>query len=124
MNGMNEILFGAKISVIGFSIVFLALIAVALVLGFLSRLDEMLEKSMQKAEAAKAGKDSTDVEKPPIVLDRTELSPEDVAVITAAVAVAIDKRFRIQRIRFRSPFQKSSWSVHGRTTVMASHVVK
>ena len=52
-----------------------------------------------------------------------EVPEEIIAAITAAVAVAIDKKFKIKRIRYRSS-PENVWSKQGIATIIASHVTR
>jgi hypothetical protein len=45
------------------------------------------------------------------------------AAISAAVALATDRKVRIKRIRYRAP-SEAAWSRQGRVTIMASHVTR
>jgi Na+-transporting methylmalonyl-CoA/oxaloacetate decarboxylase gamma subunit len=51
------------------------------------------------------------------------VSPEVVAVISAAITASLGHKIRVRRIRYRSP-SDSSWSRQGRVTIMGSHYVK
>lgn len=55
------------------------------------------------------------------VLTAGELSPEDVAVIAAAVAVALSGPVRIHNIRMLPDEQQAGWSQIGRLDLMRSH---
>ncbi|RMH74001.1 MAG: hypothetical protein D6675_00990 [Gemmatimonadetes bacterium] len=111
---MEDILYGVKISAIGISIVFGALIVIAWILSLFDRVDTLLtrSKSPQTGDAS-------------VVSDSVHgVSPEVVAAISAAVLAAYGKA-RIRKIRYRSgPAEASSWSIQGRATVMASHRIE
>jgi Na+-transporting methylmalonyl-CoA/oxaloacetate decarboxylase gamma subunit len=51
------------------------------------------------------------------------IPPEIVAAVSAAAALAIDKKVRITRIQYRGP-SESTWSRQGRVTIMASHAIR
>jgi hypothetical protein len=51
---------------------------------------------------------------------RDGISPEVMAAISAAVAVATQKRFRIKRIRYREAPPLDAWSRQGRIMIMTS----
>lgn len=55
-----------------------------------------------------------------ITTARDGLSPEVMAAISAAVAIATQKRFRIKRIRYRESPPLDAWSRQGRITIMTS----
>lgn len=113
---ISEILsYGIKISVVGFSIVFIALIVVAFVVKLLQNVDNWLKPKSTKSPSKQKASDEG---------DEGEMSPELIAAISAAVAVAIDTRHKITRIRYRAEPGQSSWSVAGRTSILASHNIR
>lgn len=50
--------------------------------------------------------------------DVENLSPETVAVISAAVNVAIGRQAQIKRIRYRKDTQPTMWANQGRVSIM------
>lgn len=111
--------FGIQITIIGLIVVFISLALIAVIIGVvLGRVDEwfvQLKRSQSKAKEAEA---------PLVELPADQLSPELLAVISAAVTVAIDKKIRIKMIRYRRVPAQPTWSVQGRATIMASHTPK
>lgn len=106
---MNALTFGFKISAIGFSIVFFALIVISIALPLLRHLDEWINQSKSKKKRKLSSVDKTTSD---------EISPEIVAVISAAVAIAISKKYKIRRIQRRQ--RENIWSKQGRITHMIS----
>lgn len=106
---MEQFIFGLKLTAIGMSVVFVALITVQLVLNLFKRLDRR----------------STAVAEPAAESAPTEgLSPEVMAAIAAAVTLTVGKKARIKRIQYRSTRPERGWAMQGRMTIMASHIVK
>lgn len=114
----NLLIFGLQLTLIGMGVVFTALTLIFFVLKLFDRLNPWLagfgEGDKQIHEETLAG---------PIEMSG-ELSPEVVAVISAAVVAAIGKNVRIRRIRYRTTSPGAAWSVQGRVSIMASHIVK
>jgi len=50
-----------------------------------------------------------------------QLSPEEVAVVSAAVAAALGKKVEIHRIRLLHDESQEAWSRAGRMDIMRSH---
>lgn len=62
---------------------------------------------------------------PPVTEAATEaLSPELVAVISAAAVMTFGPKARIKRIHYRTGRPTTGWSQQGRMTVMTSHNVR
>jgi sodium pump decarboxylase gamma subunit len=115
----ENLAFGVQLTITGVTVVFVALVTVALVMIVLRRLDQPEETKKQKAAArAPAAASST----PAPVSD--ELSPEVMVAIAAAVEVALRRKVHIQRIRYRTFPSEAGWSRQGRMSIMASHAPK
>lgn len=108
---MEQFIYGLKISIIAMAVVYLALAVIACIITIFRKLDKSLPDAIHPG-------------KPRMPPDRREISPEALAVIMAAVAVATDKRGHVKRIRYSSAPQENSWSVEGRITIMASHTIQ
>lgn len=115
---MDVLMDGVVLAVIGILVVFVALALVALVVSNLKHVDRWAGRAFNHQHAAPPPQTSTLTSAP-----ADTLPPELVAVISAAVAVAIDKRVKIKRIRYRRR-PAPTWQTQGRATIMASHVVK
>jgi Na+-transporting methylmalonyl-CoA/oxaloacetate decarboxylase gamma subunit len=104
--------FGLNITIIGISIVFLALIIISAAISFIKRLDDRWETREKMQTEAALDKDQS--------IDTTTL-----VLIAAAVATMIQGRYHIKRIRRLLPRggEKGPWSVHGRAVLLGSHVV-
>lgn len=109
---METLTFGAQISVTILVVIFVVAILIQGVIALLVRFDQWL---LNRAS-------STTTESTPV--SPNELSPEIIAVITAAIAETYDKKVRIKTIRYRRDAQSTSWVVQGRAAIMASHKVK
>ena len=108
---MDTLLFGVKISIIGFSIVFIALVIVAFVISLLEKFDLWINRAKKITKS-----DQTAMEETPA----DGVTPELIAVITAAITAATYKKFVVKRIRYRSGQPELSWSKDGRATIMAT----
>ena len=119
----SDMILGAKLAaglgltIVGMGVVFAALIAISLALDALRFMSRVLEKNKPGLPAAKA--DSRELRsKKPVGSIETEV--ERVAVLTAAVAAALEKnpdRFVITAIRPRTR-PDSLWSLAGRQQQM------
>lgn len=49
------------------------------------------------------------------------VSPEIAAIIASAVTVALDRKVRIKRVRYRGAIVETAWSRHGRYSIMTAH---
>ncbi|MDM8528069.1 OadG family protein [Anaerolineales bacterium HSG24] len=107
---------GLKITLIGMSVVFFALAVITVILSNFDRLDQMITIAPHVHAPPKREGDSI------IISDEDDevISPEIVAVISAAISVAIDKKVRIKRIRYRHKIT-DNWQAQGRTDIMGSH---
>ncbi len=114
MDNQTLLIFSLQLTIIGMGVVFFALTLIIYVLKLADRLTPWLVKLGGTGKHGHAAP----VETPDV------LAPEVMAVISAAVAVAIGKRTRIRRIRYRSAQPGAAWSVQGRASIMASHNVK
>lgn len=104
-----------QLTFVGMSVVFTALILLVVALTLFKRLDAQMSRP-------KTVMDQIDVAKTAAIPPPTdELSPDLVAIIGAAVAIATSKKIQITRIRYRGTQPEPSWSRQGRITIMASH---
>jgi Na+-transporting methylmalonyl-CoA/oxaloacetate decarboxylase gamma subunit len=117
----NVLVFGVQVSILGISVVFLALALIIFAMKLLDRLTPWLIKRFGVSEHGHSH--ASEISAPAVEPDEV-ISPEVMVAISAAVAVAIGKRARITRIRYRSAQPGGAWSVQGRMTVMASHVTR
>lgn len=147
----SDLIFGLVTTVTGLVVVFSALVGVALVVIVFGKLDppEANDAGKQPKPAGAASgwqrlvpsalmrgrKTARSVTEPQPALPSTGnpgaalpatqgVPPEVVAVIMAAVAAAIDRPIRVQRIRYRSQPVESGWSRQGRISIMTSHLPK
>lgn len=119
MENQNLLIFGLQLTILGMGVVFAALTLIIYVLKLTERLTPWLEK-FGGSEHGHGHQEE--------VAASTEtpgaLAPEVLAAISAAVVVAVGKRARITRIRYRSAQPGTAWSVQGRASIMGSHSVK
>lgn len=54
-------------------------------------------------------------------MSETEITPELLMIISAAIAAYLGKNVRIRRARFISDLGPSSWSQQGRVSIQTSH---
>jgi sodium pump decarboxylase gamma subunit len=120
MENQNLLIFGLQLTIIGMGVVFTALTLIIYVLKLMDRLTPWLVKLGGSGAHGHGHEDQAVA--PTETLEG--LSPEVMAAISAAVAVAIGKRARVRRIRYRSAQPGTAWSVQGRASIMASHQVK
>ncbi len=118
---MNEMLNqGTQIAVVGLVVVFTALTGISIILSYFHLLDKMFDRS-----SAKEPKAETSAPAPtPALSSAGEITPELIAVISAAVAVAIEQKVQIKHIRYRRSPADQTWAIQGRATVMGSHAIK
>ncbi len=107
-----------KISAIGIFIVFFALVFISIVLSLIGKLFTIKETSIVRK--AKSNKESPINEAN--IKNNDELTPEIIAVITAAVSVAYGPCTRIHSIG--SIHHESQYKMQGRMNIMESHKLK
>lgn len=107
---MNELAFAWKLTVFGMGVVFFALSLVAGTISLFSRLESL--------RARRGPAPPAEPEVPP------EVPPEVVAAISAALTVAMGRRVRVHRVRYRRGAVEKTWSRQGRISIMASHAVR
>ena len=104
--------YALNFTVVGLLIVFGALIIVALLVAFISKVDDRWREreSAEKQSALAADQN----------IDTTTL-----ILISAAAATLLQGKFHIRRVRrlLRAGGQRSPWSTQGRAILMGSHVV-
>lgn len=105
-----------QLTATGMTVVFSGLILLFILMNLFQRFE-----SRGTAKSAPTAKSTTAEET--ASLANVGVSPEVVAVISAAVEASLGHRIRVRRIRYRSP-SGSSWSRQGRITIMGSHYVK
>ena len=114
---MDDVLiFGLQITVVGLTVVFIALALLAWMLSYFDRIDAWFTKRRTQSED-KAAKSAVEG---PI---EEGISPEIIAVISAAVAVATDGKAKIKHVRYRRQAANPTWQMQGRATIMASHTI-
>jgi Na+-transporting methylmalonyl-CoA/oxaloacetate decarboxylase gamma subunit len=111
--------YGLQLSLMMFVVVFFVAILLQTVITLFVQVDKRLTRSV----TPEVGLVPEEIILPP-PFPNQELSAELIAVITAAVEAATDKRIRVKSIRYRRQKPGSSWVVQGRAAIMASHKVK
>jgi len=109
----DDVTFGLLLSLVGISIVFVVLAAIAVVVFLIRRLDEGWQAREQAEEIRR-------LERPPTIDATTAV------VITAAVATYVAGRYRIRSVRrlLAADAPSSPWSHQGRAVVQGSHVIQ
>ncbi len=108
-----DIAFALRLTVIAMAVVYIALILVACIISIFKNLSKTSAKPVvqHKSEVKTEEKYTKD------------LPPELLAVISTAVAVAIDKKFQIKKIRYRNMPPEKTWNKQGVASIMASHAI-
>lgn len=119
MENQNLLIFGLQLTIIGMGVVYFALTLIIYTLKLFDRLNPWLVKLGGSGHGHGHEEESAAPAETP-----GALSPEVMAAISAAIVVAVGKRARITRIRYRSATPGSAWSVQGRASIMGSHSVK
>jgi sodium pump decarboxylase gamma subunit len=115
---------GLRLTVTGMVVVFSGLVLLFLLMQGFQHFDQWLEKQKtrkQKRRQRKRG--AAPSPSPATESPEGAVPPEVLAAISAAVALATDRKVRIKRIRYRAP-SEAAWSRQGRVTIMASHVTR
>ena len=107
---------GLQITVVGLVVVFVALALLAWMLSYFDKIDTWVTQRGTKSHD-KAVESVTDE-----TIDKG-ISPEIIAVISAAVAEAIGGKTRIKHVRYRRQVADPTWQTQGRATIMASHTI-
>ena len=113
---MDVFIFGLQITAIGLTVVFIALALLAWILGFFDKIDAWFSERQAKS----AGKSVEAIMDTPA---DEGISPEIIAVISAAVTVATGGRAKIKLVRYRRQAADPTWQMQGRATIMASHAI-
>jgi len=111
---MSEVL---KISGIGIFIVFFALVFISIVLTFMGKFYTREKKLKAPVETKELSTQETSTE-----ATDGEISPEVIAVITAAVSLSFGPAVRINSIG--SIHRESQYGMQGRMKIMSSHKLK
>lgn len=107
---MDVLPMGMQLMATGMVVVFSGLTILFLLMTLFQRIERA--RAQEPARAAPAPAPAPDT-----------IPPEIVAAVSAAAALAIDKKVRITRIQYRGP-SESTWSRQGRVTIMASHAIR
>jgi sodium pump decarboxylase gamma subunit len=117
---MSALIQGVQIAVVGMGVVFIALTGISIILSYFYLLDQIVDRGKaKKPEVSQKTSEPT-----PALSPAGEISPQLIAVISAAVAVAIEQKVQIKHIRYRRGPADQTWAVQGRATVMGSHAIK
>ncbi|WP_235951199.1 OadG family protein [Crateriforma spongiae] len=111
--------FGIPLAILGMVVVFMALIILMMVITAMPRLIALMEGKPGKSSATDA-KTKSATSPVPDDADDDELTPELVAVLTAAVAATERRPVRIVRTRRLTP-SELAWTLEGRIRHHASH---
>ena len=113
---MDLFMLGVQITVIGLTVVFIALALLAWILSYFDNIDAWItnRKTKTQAQPTEAVAEKS--------VDQG-ISPEIIAAISAAVAVAIGGKAKIKHVRYRRQMADPTWQTQGRATIMASHTI-
>ncbi len=111
---LQPIAFALRLTGLGMGVVFVALVVLS---GLLSIAQRAYKPSEEPAAGAAAAPQQQAAPSQPT---SSSIAPEVMAAISAAVAIATQKRFRIKRIRYREAPPLGVWSRQGRITIMTS----
>ncbi len=107
---------GLALTVVGIAVVFLALtLLMLMIVGF----NRILARGGAKAGAVSAAGAAVAADLPAV--GDVAVSPQVVAVISAAVAAALGPGARVHRVRFVGPGERGQWAASGRAGIMGSH---
>lgn len=130
---VENLTFGLEVTLIGNLVVFSALVLVWQIMdafrtslwGLPERLMMLIRYLLTKKQKLPAPV-ARQVETTPVISTPPAgtISPDIVAAITAAIAVTIDKKFMITRIRYRQQPPEGAWNKHGIASIMTSHSPK
>lgn len=111
MNAIEEALF---VLVFGISAVFVSIFFFYILIFALKKIDERINELRVKKKLKSSE-----------ILDGGNLlTPELVAVISAAVFEVINKPIHIRKIKFLKDEKSGSWIALGRQNIMGSHAIK
>lgn len=115
---MEQVWSGVQIAALGMSVVFVALLLIALILSMFGP----LERLILRIGAPRATPHTAQ----PVAAPTHDLglTPELVAVITAAATAALAQPVRVHRIRYDADPSGAAWVHQGRLTIMASRRTK
>lgn len=113
----DPIVIGLQIAVTGVAVVFLALVLVMLTLTLLNTLERVVLRRSTPTPTPAA-------EPAPAPAESDELSPDLIAILTAAAAEMLAQPVRVTRIRYFNRPPLGTWSQQGRLTIMASRPVR
>lgn len=113
---VDPLITGLQIALAGVSIVFIALALVAMALGLLGRVNLPGKAS----PVAPAPAETAPLPAPAAALPNGQLSPELIAVISAAAADMFGRPVRVTSIRYDRQPGAGAWSSSGRISIMNS----
>lgn len=112
---MDYLSLAVQLAATGMTVVFSGLVLLFVLMSLFRYLEARpkSDQSKERAESSASPQPSPDA-----------LTPEMMAVISAAVTQAIGRKVRVKRIRYRAADSGTSWSRQGRVTIMGSHRVR
>lgn len=115
---MEQLWSGLQITGLGMGVVFAALMLIALILSWFGPLERLILRIGAVRERPVIAQ--------PVAAsaEALGLSPELVAVITAAATAALAQPVRVHRIRYDPDPNAAAWVQQGRLTIMASRRTK
>lgn len=107
----ESMVFALKMSVVGVFVVFVSLAFIAILIGFMRRLDDNWSAREDSQKAEQVNKEAT-------------IDELTIVLISAAVATILKGRTRIRsihRVQLPGGLGSSNWSMQGRTVLHGSH---
>jgi Na+-transporting methylmalonyl-CoA/oxaloacetate decarboxylase gamma subunit len=108
---------GVELMIVGMGVVFAALMLIGLTMVLLRVVASDKPAAAKPAAATAATAAATAAAEPPI-------TPELIAVLTAAATVAVGQPARVSRVRFVSYTPGAAWTEHGRRSIHSSYPVR
>jgi len=111
----EQLIWGLEVTVMGMVVVFIALVLVSGSLGIFRAIGNSKKKMKH---LPKQNKNIAPTATP---MQDDGISPEIIAAISAAVAVVLDSRYQVKRIRYQKVERNHPWKLQGIASIMNSH---
>jgi Na+-transporting methylmalonyl-CoA/oxaloacetate decarboxylase gamma subunit len=115
---------GGFLLVIGMGVVFSALTIITIILSYFDMIERVIKITPHGQQHHPPKAEKKEVSESVTQAVEEGISPQTIVAISAAIAVAIDKKIVIRRVRYRREPAQPTWATQGRATVMASRMVK
>lgn len=129
LNTTQALIDGAQIAILGMTVVFSALVLISLIIANFDNLEKVIKIKPYEHGHGHGAPAPKKAEKKPAQEEPTEtveegISPQVIAALSAAIAVATEKKVRITRVRYRREPAQPTWAAQGRTAIMSGRAVK